>query len=626
MKLLLTILSFLLLLISCNVEEIFIINPSLVVEDAILESDEEENTPNNEDTVPQVEAVDDSAITTVNNAIAVYTYVNDKNLPKNIIVSNTEASNGVLSVNNNNTPSIVMDDTMVYTPNAGFSGRDSFEYTVCDAANSENCDTALVSIVIENNPINTDEVGGVLKAFPSAEGAGANTTGGRGGIIVRVTTLEELGSGSLYEAINGDGITFDKNTPRTVVFDVSGTITWNKTYWGAQVKNLTIAGQTAPQGGITLEVPGFNMNRCENVIIRYMRFVNTAYFIDNSFKAQGLNISGGNKMIVDHISIRYTWNSLGFAAQDSNDAIDGQGEITLQRSIIGDCATGALVGGAVTYPRSSYGGTNTVHHNLFAHVDHRFPNVAGDSEVNVIENIVYNFRSRLSTHFNNSKSNVINNTYKSGLSSIFIKARNRIGDYVNTNPVEDIPKVYFSGNKINRLISAESYLKTDVDMQGLFLVWGPDNHTDLTEIETTTEALFRVSIPFPDLGIPVNKLGTDESYISVLSDVGANKYLNKDGTVGLYLDVMDTHYINDTKNGTIWSGGTEYVNKTDQNALIYPTLPTNIRSADYDTDIDGMPDFWEMAKFGSLIRTGIEDFDGDGYTDLEEFINLVDLF
>lgn len=621
-----------LFLLSCNVEEIFIINPSYVSEDTILEDGEEE-APNNEDIFPLIDALDDGAVTTVNNAIAIYTYLNDKNLPANIIVTNTESANGVLVVNNNNTPSIVMDDTMVYTPNVGFSGRDSFEYTICDANNTENCDTATVTVTIEKRPINVKEVGGLLKAFPSAEGAGANTTGGRGGMVYHVTNLNDSGNGSLREGIEGNG-TFTKITPRTIIFKVSGTIVMNTWLNISGVKNLTVLGQTAPEGGISIQTPGFSLSNGQNIILRYIRFVNVAYFnpslgwVNNT---AALSVSGGNNVIVDHCSMRYTWKTSGFSAQDNNDKNDGQGNITLQRSIIGDCLTGALIGAIVEQPRAQLAGSNSVHHNLFAHVSHRFPNVSGDAEAEIIENVAYNYRARLSTFFNNSKSNVINNTYKAGVASKFSNTRNKIGEYVNTNPVSDIPRVYASGNRIdpNGKSNHTAYLPTDTNMAGLFVVWGdglgtPTSFQVDTEIDEVSEARFRALVAFPVLGSPITQLGTNEAYNSVLADVGANKYLNKDGTVGFYLDTMDTHYIEDTRNGTIWSGGTEYVNKTDENALVYPVLPTNTRPEDYDTDRDGMPDFWEIAKFGNLNRTGSDDFDGDGYTDLEEFVDLVD--
>jgi len=39
-----------------------------------------------------------------------------------------------------------------------------------------------------------------------------------------------------------------------------------------------------------------------------------------------------------------------------------------------------------------------------------------------------------------------------------------------------------------------------------------------------------------------------------------------------------------------------------------------------DSDQDQLPDDWELANFGSLNETGSGDFDGDGQTNLEEFI------
>jgi hypothetical protein len=47
-----------------------------------------------------------------------------------------------------------------------------------------------------------------------------------------------------------------------------------------------------------------------------------------------------------------------------------------------------------------------------------------------------------------------------------------------------------------------------------------------------------------------------------------------------------------------------------------------------DTDHDGMADAWEQAHFGNLDRgsptDSSSDFDSDGYTDLEEFLNGTD--
>ncbi|GAE82308.1 hypothetical protein JCM10512_503 [Bacteroides reticulotermitis JCM 10512] len=107
---------------------------------------------------------------------------------------------------------------------------------------------------------------GELLAFPYAEGHGRNTTGGRGGKVYRVTTLDDdtngNTSGSFRWALKQDG-------PKTIVFDVSGTI-YLKAELRTQKDNLTIAGQTSP-GGICIADYPFTINS-NNVIIRFMRF------------------------------------------------------------------------------------------------------------------------------------------------------------------------------------------------------------------------------------------------------------------------------------------------------------------------------------------------------------------
>ena len=82
-----------------------------------------------------------------------------------------------------------------------------------------------------------------LPAFPGAEGFGRWASGGRGGDVYHVTTLEDGEQpGTLRHAVMQEG-------PRTVVFDVAGTI-FLKTPLRITNGNLTLAGQTAPGDGI----------------------------------------------------------------------------------------------------------------------------------------------------------------------------------------------------------------------------------------------------------------------------------------------------------------------------------------------------------------------------------------
>ena len=91
-----------------------------------------------------------------------------------------------------------------------------------------------------------------LPAFPGAEGYGRFAKGGRGGDVYHVTSLEDSGEGSLRDAIK----TKKADTPRTIVFEVGGTIKLKKPLRIENLSGLTLAGQTAPGGGITVRDHG----------------------------------------------------------------------------------------------------------------------------------------------------------------------------------------------------------------------------------------------------------------------------------------------------------------------------------------------------------------------------------
>ena len=100
---------------------------------------------------------------------------------------------------------------------------------------------------VSNKPTGDTGMSGAVKAFPTAEGFGAHALGGRGGRVIEVTNLEDLGEGSLRAAMEASG-------PRICVFRVSGTITL-KDAIRVRTPYLTVAGQTSP-GGIEIKGNG----------------------------------------------------------------------------------------------------------------------------------------------------------------------------------------------------------------------------------------------------------------------------------------------------------------------------------------------------------------------------------
>ncbi|MBK8419771.1 hypothetical protein [Candidatus Villigracilis saccharophilus] len=104
-----------------------------------------------------------------------------------------------------------------------------------------------------------------LPAFPGAEGFGANSIGGRGGIIYEVTNLNDTGTGSLRACVEASGA-------RTCVFRTGGLIVLQS---ALRIVNpyITIAGQTAPGGGITLKTASGGdifSTQTHDVVIRYI--------------------------------------------------------------------------------------------------------------------------------------------------------------------------------------------------------------------------------------------------------------------------------------------------------------------------------------------------------------------
>jgi hypothetical protein len=136
-------------------------------------------------------------------------------------------------------------------------------------------------------------------AFPGALGWAAQTPGGRGGRIIRVTTLASSGPGSLRAAIEATG-------PRIIVFEVGGVIDLGRETLKVREPFLTIAGQTAPSPGVTLVRGGMDI-ATHDVVVRHLRIRpgEAGAAKSSGWDEDGISTISAYNVIVDHCSI--TW-------------------------------------------------------------------------------------------------------------------------------------------------------------------------------------------------------------------------------------------------------------------------------------------------------------------------------
>ena len=96
-----------------------------------------------------LDVIDDVVTTPIDTPIDIAILDNDFGIPSDGTLTLTEPSNGTIAINDGGTPDDISDDTVTYTPNDGFEGTDSIDYTVCDTMG--NCDSATVDITVTND-------------------------------------------------------------------------------------------------------------------------------------------------------------------------------------------------------------------------------------------------------------------------------------------------------------------------------------------------------------------------------------------------------------------------------------------------------------------------------------------
>jgi len=439
-------------------------------------------------------------------------------------------------------------------------------------------------------------------AFPTAEGYGKYSKGGRGGVVYEVTNLNNSGEGSLRDAV-------EATEPRTVVFRISGNIELKSPL---RIKSpfITIAGQTAPGDGICIKKNPLIIE-ADHVIIRYLR----VRFGDESGEDSDAVSSRYTKhIILDHISA--SWSV------DETMSIYHCDSITVQWCIISE----SMFNSNHTKGTHGFGGIwgsnyGTYHHNLIAHHASRNPRMAsGSGYTDYRNNVIYNWgynscyggenQQSGNPEFSFSKFNIVANYYKPGPATEPGETSYRIASPSMRKEKADFGKWYIADNVIegNDAVTA-------------------DNWNGGVQPQSGNSNLQFVKLEEPWQSMPINQQTAKGAYNSVLEKAGAT--LPK-------RDPIDIRIINETKGGyATYEGSTYKQNKsvTDSSKKcgiidsqmdvggwsILKSIP-----APLDTDQDGMPDDWEskngLNPNNSEDRNNISE---DGYTMLEKYINSI---
>jgi hypothetical protein len=393
--------------------------------------------------------------------------------------------------------------------------------------------------------VNPDEI----LAFPGAEGGGMYTKGGRGGDVYVVTSLEDTYTeGTLRYAVGQGG-------PRTVVFAVSGTIFLNSELKISE-GDLTIAGQSAPGGGITLANYPVTV-AADNVIIRFMRFR-----MGDVKNAEGDAIWGRRykDIIIDHCSMSWSTDECASFYDNEN--------FTLQWSIIAESLNESVHGKGAHGYGGLWGGYNaSFHHNLLAHHKSRNPRFYGIRDgieremAEMVNNVIYNWGSNSSYGGEGGQYNIINNYYKSGPGTK--SNRDRIFEAYYEG---SYGKFFVEGNFVNGFpdVTQDNWQGFDLKSSGDIEDLKASDRFDITAVEYTS---------------------AQEAYNLVLEHSGAS----------LWRDAVDERIIEDVANGTAtfggsWGAGLGIID-TQEDVGGWPEIEEG--TAPTDSDNDGMPDAWE---------------------------------
>lgn len=463
----------------------------------------------------------------------------------------------------------------------------------------------------------------LVPAFPGAGGHGKYTTGGRGGSIYYVTTLEDNNNtGSLRYGVS------TLSGKRTILFKVSGNIVL-KSSLRITKGDVTIAGQSAPGDGICIS--GFPVSvSADNVIIRYLRFRMGDEVIPEN-QADGADALGGRScqnVIIDHCSVSWCIDECASFYQNR--------DFTMQWCLVTESMRMSKHSKGPHGYGGIWGGTRaSFHHNMMAHHDSRNPRFGpGISDdpapyteiTDMRNNVLYNWRGNAAYGGEGMAVNMINNYHKPGPATPTGSKRGRI---VSIDKSSDSSKkiydvwgrFYIEGNVIDDGKNDKNCINATNDNW----TYGVYNQiaSGYGTITATDKAEMKATEPYP-AGEVITHTAI-KAYEKVLDYVGAS----------YKRDEIDARIIKETRTGTTTFKGSS-LNQPgiiDSQRDLKPAGAGDDWSAwpellqgevPLDSDGDGIPNEWETANgLNPYNSADAKKTNEEGYTYLEVYLNSI---
>ncbi|MBQ7162371.1 MAG: T9SS C-terminal target domain-containing protein [Bacteroidales bacterium] len=441
-------------------------------------------------------------------------------------------------------------------------------------------------------------------AFRTAEGYGRFATGGRGGRVVYVTNLNSSGPGSFRYAVEKE------KGPRTIVFAVSGIIDLSGRLTVSD-KYVTIAGQTAPGKGICFRNGAMGFG--DESITRFIR-----NRVGSGTTYDGMGLRGRDHSIVDHCSISWSIDE-GFSCREAKN-------VTLQHTMIAEplnVANHDKYGDGSEHGFSAVfcGDIGSFHHNVMAHARGRNPRMDGGMDGNgyyagrldIFNNVVYNWSS-YGGNGEAHEANFVNNYYKMGPQSS-VSDRIIVCDVNQRGGNKGSESYYYNGNAL-------AYKDGRLRFDGTQPHGASGQYGGSWQLVNEMTIDWEVWVDKPFFPSFARIESAQDAYKSVLSDVGCTMPVFDDHDRRVIREIQQGSY---TYSGSVT--GYKGVIDTEADCGGYEDYGAEVVDLDaFDTDRDGLPNWWEQL-YGTDPKGTIGDFtdsdadpDGDGYTMLDDYL------